>query len=542
MTAGDLVRRRPSEPWLGPLALLATALLGVVIVAVEIRPFEAATIDPDAAASVLYFERIAGGTRLEAFVPTTPKPLLTAVYGLTWAIGHDWRPLVWATLLVFGLVVALAGWWFARIGRAVVGRWVGLLGALTAAGFVCTGLVASSEMILEVSRANSLVWAMAGWLVAGLAMTGVTRRPGLAGVALLVAGLARFESLAIVAAAGFALVVQAGLARGGRGSAPSPRTWLVLLGGLALPVACLHDLLLTGDPLFWSSVPARYTELYVPGAEPIDPLEYTRTLLARYSSEWPLVVLAVAGLIALLLRRVWVGLVGLAGLGGGVLILLFVLAARGTYISTRYYEPLDLALLGLAGVGAAGAVGLVVGRVRTVPVRHPPGRVAFVLAAAGSAILALAVAWPPAIIESRVGRELDLVRTASMNLEVYMPRLADLAVDERGARASPGPTGAPLADPATARLIVPSLLRPRIAVETKATLTALGDAYALFVAIPPWPGLHAGQWVYHDRAADRPDALDDALEANPALLGAATATPQLVDRVRGVRLLLVERP
>jgi len=89
---------------------------------------------------------------------------------------------------------------------------------------------------------------------------------------------------------------------------------------------------------------------------------------------------------------------------------------------------------------------------------------------------------------------------------------------------------------------VPSLLRPRIAIDTGAPLTALGDTYAAFVARPPWPGLHADQRIYHDRAADRPTSLDDVLEAAPVLLGGAEASVELVDDERGVRILVVRSP
>ena len=544
MTAGDLVRRRrPSARQLGAVALAGVGSLAVVVIATIIRPLEAATIDPDAAASVLYFERIVGGARLEAFVPTTPKPLLTLVYGLTWAVGHDWRLLVSETLLAFGLAVGLAGWWFARLGRTVGGgRSDGSIASVVASTFVVTGLVASPELILEVSRANSLVWALAGWLVAGLAMTGARRRPLLAGIALLVAGLARFETLAIVGIAGLALATQAALPGAGIGRRPARRDWLVLVGALALPIACLHDLLLTGDPFFWATVPARYTELYLPGAEPLGPLEYARILAARYAPQWALAAVAALGLAFLVVRRAWVAAIGLAGLGGGLVVLLFGLSARGTYISARYYEPLDLALLGLAGAGVAGLVALALGRRWIGSARQRSTTVGLVLGAVGAATVVLIVAWPPALIEPRVARELDLVRTASDNVPAYMRRLGELAGTADGTLASPGPVGAPLADPAGATLFVPSLLRPRIAVETGASLSLLGDSYAAFVGAGPWVGLHPGQHLYHDRAADRPAALDDALQADPARLGVAEAAAEFVDDVRGVRILIVTGP
>lgn len=558
-------RRRPRSVGLRPRSvgrgLVATllalgGLVAVGLAALVIRPFEAATIDPDAAASVLYFERIVAGTRLEAFVPTTPKPLLTLVFGLTWAAAHDWRVLVWQTLALFGLVVGLAGWWSARLGAVAGGSsvagvrpWAGrtsvggrrrMVAAVAAAAFVMTGLAISPDLLLEVSRANSLIWALAGWLVAGLAMTSRRQRPGLAGVALLVAGLARFETLAIVGLAAAALVGRAALAAAGRGRPPAGRTWLVLGGALALPIACLHDTLLTGDPFFWLGVPARYTALYVPGLRPMGLGDFARLLVDRYAAAWPIVALAAVGGAVLVLRRSWVAVVGYAGLGGGVVAMLAILAVRGTYISARYYEPLDLVFLGLAGVGVGGLVGVALGRLASSR-RRRPGWTTLAGVAALGVVVALVVAGPPAFLGPRVGRELDLVRTASANLATYNGRLATLAGGPARA-VSPGPIGAPDVDPARVALFVPSLLRPRIAVESGAPLTRLGDTYAEFVADPPWPGLHAGQHLYHDRAADRPDALDRVLEADPASLGGAIARPVLVDGAAGVRILAVDSP
>ena len=155
-------------------------------------------------------------------------------------------------------------------------------------------------------------------------------------------------------------------------------------------------------------------------------------------------------------------------------------------------------------------------------------------------VLGIAVEWPAAPVDRSVAASLDLVRASSDALERYVDRLGPLA----GPAVLPAdvPAGAPLADPAAVRLFVPSLLRPRIAVETGRPLTALGDTYATYLSTPAWSGLHAGQRLYHDRAADRPAALDRALEADPARLGAAVARPELVDDAAGVRLLVVESP
>lgn len=558
---GDRASRGPASlgrPFVVPaLAAVAVGLVAAAVAAIVVAPFGPATIDPDAAASVLYFERISAGARLEAFVPTTPKPLLTLVYGLTWALAHDWRFLTWETIAVFAAAAGMAVRWAFRVGGLLVdGGSAGRLAGGVAAAFLGAGLVASSDVALEVSRANSLVWALAAWLVAGLAVTGARRRPGLAGLALLAGGLVRFETLGIVGVAGAVLLLRAAVARLGRGPAPQRGDWLLLLGALAVPVACLHDLALTGDPLFWSGVPARYTALYVPSAGPVPPLEFAGTIAGRLGAEWGLVALAAVGLISLARRRAWPAALGPAALGAGVVALLFVLAARGTYISTRYYEPLDLALLALAAFGTAALAGRALARLGWVEGRRvgqagrwsdgsTVGRVAWALGPFGAGALAVVLAWPAAPFDRSVATSLALVRAASANLAEYGGRLGELA---GGARQPPpgGPDGAaigaPAADPGRVALFVPSLLRPRIAVETGVPLTALGDTLATFRAVPPWAGLHAGQSIYHDRAADRPDALDRALEADPARLGVAVARATLVDQPAGVRILIVDSP
>src|SRR4030095_5808860 len=69
-----------------------------------------ATLDPDEHASVLYFDRLVAGERLEEPLLSSPKPLLTVVHGLAWRAGHDWRLLEALAVAAFALAgVCLAG-------------------------------------------------------------------------------------------------------------------------------------------------------------------------------------------------------------------------------------------------------------------------------------------------------------------------------------------------------------------------------------------------------------------------------------------------
>ena len=154
------------------------------------------------------------------------------------------------------------------------------------AAFVTAALLGSSELLLEVSRGNSLVWALAGWSIAGLAVTATPVRPVLAGVALLLAGLCRFETLALDAVAVIAVIALA-WSSPARGELPRAAAG-VLIALAAVPIVLLHDGLLSGDPFYWLNVPARYTAIFNAGLAPIDPMTYAGTIVSRLAPEWPL--------------------------------------------------------------------------------------------------------------------------------------------------------------------------------------------------------------------------------------------------------------
>jgi hypothetical protein len=488
---------------------------GVVAIAwalLVLDPLGPATIDPDASSSVLYFDRIVSGQRLEAFVPTTPKPLLTFEYGLAWIGTQDWRWLVWLTILVAGVAVGSTAVLVSRLAAARL--WDGNAAGLAAAAFVTAALLGSSDLMLEVSRANSLVWALAGWSIAGLAITEAPMRPRLAGVALLLAGLVRFETLAIDAVALAAVGLVAWRCR--QLSLRDPAVVGVAIAFGALPIAMLHDWLLSGDPFYWLAVPARYTAIFNPGLAPIDPIAYAGVLGGRLAAQWPLVALGALGVYALVRLREWLALAGIAALGLGVAALLVWLAWRGLYISNRYYEPIDLALIVLAAIGIGRPAGMVVGSLRQ---EH---RRVIAVAAAGLAIAAgVAVTWPALPWDRRAATELSDVRRASAHAEALMP-------DLRGILAA-----------GVTELLVPSRDVSRVAVETGEPLTRVLNSYAVLLdggveALTP------GQVVFHDAAADRPAALYRPLEIdNRAMVGGNTIV-RLDPRAPEIWLLSVQ--
>jgi hypothetical protein len=569
------------RPRFGPLAWVGVVagLVAIVWAVLVLDPLGPATIDPDAAASVLYFQRITGGRQLEAFVPTTPKPLLTLVYGLTWSLFHDWRVLVWETIAMFGVAVGATAAFVARLAAIVAdvtgsrrgtgsardgadtgpGPGVVMVAGLAAAAFAAAALLASSDLLLEVSRANSLVWALAFWSIAGLAVTLPCVRPRLGGVALLLAGLCRFETFALIALA----VLAAAIVWLDRRQAPAPmmvagfaesaaslqarerqvsdafaRRCVVgaAIAVLALPLALLHDWLLAGDPLYWLSVPERYTAIYNAGLTSIGPLEYAGTFVGRFAPEWPLLVLAAVGLIALAVARAWLPLAGIAAIGLGVTALLFWLAIRAIYISNRYYEPIDLALTMAGAVGVGAIVAAVVGRVRL----RSSGAVGAAAAAGGivAAVVGAAVVWPALPWDKRATTEVTSVRAASANAAAMPAWIASNApnLQPQAPSADTGPTP-PTLPPESFGLLVPSRDVSRLAVESGLGLDAIGDAYAAVLGAGI-DGLRNGQWVIHDAAADRPVALFKPFEVSaptgrvaPAA-GAADTDGVWIDTIR----------
>src|SRR4029077_8446013 len=221
---------------------VAAGLLAILVVTLVGRAWLSGTNDPDSTNSVVYFQRIVAGERLELTVLTTPNPLLTLLYGASWNLFHDWRVLVWLTIAVHGVAAAGATRLATRLGGFAAGL------------FIAAGLIVSPTELTEVTHANSLPWALAGWVIAGLAVTSHRPRFGIAGAALLVAGMARTETWLIVAAATAAIALHAFLPvvrdRSQPGTSSFRSAAPVLIAWLALPIQWAHDYLLTGNPFY----------------------------------------------------------------------------------------------------------------------------------------------------------------------------------------------------------------------------------------------------------------------------------------------------
>jgi len=505
-----------STTWLGAnwVRLTAIAIFGIaLVIALElVRPFRAGPVGFDSAASVIHFDRIATGRHLEAFVTATPKPFLTVMYGVLHGLTGDWRAISFATISAYALAVVLGGWLAWRVAGSAGGA------------FAVVGLLGSEALLADVGIAYALPWALIFWLAAGLAMTGPAPRPGLAGLALTAATLARLETLVLVGVA--ILAIAAATAIGSASRTPIPRrTWLVAVGLASLPIMLVHDWLLTGDPFFWLSVSSRFS-LGAPDSV-LSPIELLRLATTRYYGMWLLVLLAALGSVVLVRRRRWVPLAGIVGLGPGVGAFLMLLSIRGIYVSPRYFGAIDLAVVFAAAIGAGAIAQLVTRRLAGVTSQRGRG-LAPAAAVAGAAILAVVASWPIPSLNPRFRDSVDAQRTLAEHLD------RTLGILDCG--------GIAAADRSTVILLGPTLARPRLAVDLDLPLTAVaGLAPAVLDSGPGF--LPVGRYVVHDRLADRPAEPFEVLELDhTTTIGAVTLVPLLADAEAKLWVLRIDRP
>jgi hypothetical protein len=457
---GDALAPLPGWAWALCWAALAVA------VGLLVRLPGPATLDPDEHAAVLYFDRLVAGDRLEESLLSSPKPLLTVAHGLAWRAAHDWRPLEAVTVAGFALaVVCLA-------------RAAGRLGGASAAAAAALAVAGAGPLVLQAARGNSMVFALAGWSVALDALTRGGDRGGggvawgVAGVALLLAGLARAETwLLLPLAAGYGVLAWR---RGERRAA-------LLLLPLAAPLLWLaHDWLLTGDPLYGIRVPGRYTDL-VSGRQVVAPGDWLALVARRYRADPLLLALAAVGAVWLVRRRAWVWLAGLGVTGIGVLALLGLEAWRGTYISWRYFDPADVALRLTAALGAAALASWAAARLAG----RRPG-VGPAAAVAGAVLLVGLACWPLAPTDPLVASTLDRDTRLSANTATAIATLAPVAAEPATLITASGPQ------------------RVRVAVELGLPLDRVRDLFLATRAAPLDQALAGSAAVFHDADGDRP--------------------------------------
>jgi hypothetical protein len=305
------------------------------------------------------------------------------------------------------------------------------------------------------------------------------------------------------------------------------RGLLLLLALLAPAFWLLHDELLSGSALFSMHIPSAYTDAYPPGRRVIPLQRWVRRFLRSYSHDRAATLMttsAALGAVFLLLRRRALGLVLAAGvLFVGVWALLGRYAAEGVYISPRFFLLPNLALRGLAVFGLAVPLDLLVGRLGK-------ERRVMRLGIAGLCVMIGAVAlsfllWPLTPVD-------DAYRMAREN-GTRRSQIAAVAVQALG----------PVADENGTVLLVPSLIRNRIAVELDLPLTRVRDD---LLTVKVRKGQRFGQQLV--RALPSVDAVViDAQDARyaplavsaPTRFGADMVVPLRVDQSIGVYVLQV---
>lgn len=514
--------------------LAALFIASVAVAASAIRPWIAAPLAFDTSASVLHFDRIVAGRHLEQALSTTPKPLLTFLYGLVYSATGDWRSISVAALGAWGLCVTggtLLAW---RLGGAV------------AAAFAGVSLVVSPRLLLETSWALGSVWALLLWIVAGLAVTAVRPRWGIAGMALGLAALARLETFLLI---GLALAVLATMRFGPpRWRRPMPAgAWRISIGLLALPIMCLHDVLLTGDPFFWTSVAASYSATAESAGRLPSLSAVAHDLADLASGQAAVTILAVIGVAVLAARARWAILVGVLALGPGMAAFLLVLAARHTFVDPRYLVPISVAMIFAAAVGLSGIVvpdlvPYLGRRLRALGERSARERPTAYLAAVSMAVAAVSIAFAPAIgpldrsTRVTIASARHLARTADRAVPLIRAALAGGTAGRPGSSASAAPAGTP-----PDLVVVPVPIRPRVAVQLDRPLDDIGsfrDPAAWAAGAPK-----AGQLILIDVDPSAPAATTAAFRlSGPATVAGVRLVPLLSDPADGTWLLQVAAP
>lgn len=499
-------------------AVAAFSLAGALAVELA-RPFRAGTAAFDSAVAVLYFERIVAGRQLESTITTLPKPLITVVYGLLHALTSDWRALSWAVIIAFALGVALA--------TVVAYRVAGPI----AAGFMAVGLGTAPQLLLDVGLALAWAWGLLFLSLAALALAQPRPRYGLAGLALAAGVLARFELSVVVIGMAAVLAVVTLLAwRSGR-----PPPWApmrLLISVIALPILLIHDWLLIGNPLHWTTIADRYSRAT---ASVPDLAEISGRILIRYADVAVVCLLAGIGVVWLYRAgRPWLA-IGLLLLGPGVTAFLLVLAARGTFVDDRYFAAVDVAVV------VAAACGMAIFRDRPRPMwawlDGTPGVVRGVLTFGAGAFAAFVLtgawaAFDPAL-RNLVRNQLAL----AIDTHAVLPTLQAF-VDDNPASRSFVPAsldGSPL-------VLVPVKVRPHLAVDLELPLPEIGSTAGGLIDLEEgYP--HPGQVVYHHLLGERNLAGFEVLRTSERVeIDGVEIVPLLVEEGRGYWVVSIEEP
>jgi hypothetical protein len=502
--------------WRSLMGLGVIGLGAVIVSLIVIRPFDGAPIAYDAAASVIHFERIAGGIHLEGGLSTTPKPLLTLIFGLIYDSGAGWLGISLATIAAWGVAVAAAAYLCSRIAGPVAGVAVAL------------SLIGARIMVPEVAGALGLVWALLCWVLAGLAATAGRPRWGLAGILLGLGALARLETFLVLGLAFALLVLRRVGPAGVRGPVPSG-VWRLMIGWAALPVMLIHDWALTGNPMYWTTVAAAYSVNNRPPS-PLMVIEHIGLLIVSMPF---LAVPAAVGAVSLMRGRSVPLAVGLAALGPGVAVFLVVLAARHLFVDPRYYAPIELSIIVAAAIGLAVTV-KETGRFARE--RWPDRRPLAASVTAASAALVVAAAGGHVIDRATLDK-VDVARAYMRTAALALPVLRAEVLNVPDAAGLPGTsrlteTGVP------GLFLVPTPIRPQIVVDLDVGLRRV-EALPAASDSADWV-LHPGQLLVLNRRDIPAEVYRGLASDEPVKIGTLHLVPLFADPAAGTWVVRVD--
>ena len=190
-------------------------------------------------------------------------------------------------------------------------------------------------------------------------------------------------------------------------------------------------------------------------------------------------ILAAVGVALAMSMRRWAIVVGLAAATIGVAGLLLFLAARGTFVSTRYVIPIDLAILFAAGLGFGALRVPALSRLRVLGDRWICGDTATDGAPGSAGAIAIGIGtaaalWVPLGDASGPTRRRGTraLRDQAVRADRAVPVIRQALANVPGGVGEPDRSKVLAAGvPDQQILVVPSPLRPRLAVDTGVGLT-----------------------------------------------------------------------
>jgi hypothetical protein len=301
----------------------------------------------------------------------------------------------------------------------------------------------------------------------------------------------------------------------------------------------VHDWLLIGDPLWWTTVASTHAAA-TPGQR-TSVGGVLRETFDRTRALGPPAVLAVIGTAVLYRRRSWVVLLGLVAIGPLVVVEDLFFAWRGLDVLGHYLDPIDVAAVIAASVAVGAGVDAAIAalRARGSGLGRRAGGVLAVVAVAIVAAAVLAIAITPFAplssgTRASLGRQADLAVREKRALPVLACALGVPTVAE-GCKVAPLPGSLQLFPPSLQLMTVVVDLDIPVTRATTLDVSRLREG-------PGYPPPDSLVWL--DDVADLP-ALEQATAwlrvTAPADVQGVHVVPLLADPAAGLWVVRVDR-